>query len=208
MHVDEDVSLLKMMMFDSPQATIETVGRTLSGRRKKSIDDQPLMPAAVLVLMLPKDGECSILFTKRAEGVEHHKGEISFPGGSKEPEDHDFLETALRETSEEMGIRCEDVKILGELDDVETRSRFGVRVFVGAIPYPYPFKPSPREIAEVLEVPIRVLADTANWREEVRWVDGQSNKAYCYAYGEHLIYGATARIVAQFLEIIPNTPGP
>ena len=195
-------------MFDTPEATIETVRRTLSTRKKKSIDDQPLMPAAVLVLLLPKDGECSILLTKRAEEVVHHKGEISFPGGSKEAEDRDFLATALRETSEEMGINGDDVKILGELDDVVTRTQFGVRVFVGTIPYPYPYKPSAREIAEVLEVPIRDLADTANWREEARWVDGQYYKVYSYAYGKHLIYGATARILAQFLEIIPQTSGP
>ena len=195
-------------MDNRPEPTIEAVGRILSTREKKSIDDHPLTPAAVLLLLLPKDGESCVLLTRRSEEVEHHKGEVSFPGGGKDPEDKDFLATALRETHEEMGINREDVTILGELDDVDTRSHFRVRVFVGTIPYPYPFKPSASEIAEVLEVPVRELTNPANRREEVRWTDGQAFKEYSYAYGEHLIFGATARIVTQFLELIPGTSGP
>ena len=186
---------------------MQAVRRILSTRKKKSVHDQSLIPAAVLLLLYPKDGEYCILLNKRTEEVEHHKGEISFPGGAKDPLDKDFLDTALRETYEEMGIRPENVTILGQLDDVATQSHFGVRVFVGTIPYPYPFNPSAIEIAEVLEAPIRELLDPVNRREEVRWVDGEASKAYCYAYGEHLIFGATARIVTQFLELFPNTSG-
>jgi len=184
---------------------IEAVRRILSTYKKKSIHDQSLMPAAVLILLYPKDGEHCILLNKRTDEVEHHKGEISFPGGAKDPEDRDFLDTALRETYEEMGVKPEDVTILGQLDDVATRSRFGVRVFVGTIPHEYPFKSSAIEIAEVLEVPMSGLLDPANRREEVRWVDGKVSKAYCYAYGEHLIFGATAQIVTQLLELLPDT---
>ena len=165
------------------------------------------MPAAVFLLLYPKNGEYCILLNVRTQEVEHHKGEISFPGGGKDPEDGDFLDTALRETHEEMGISPEDITLLGELDDVATRSNFGVRVFVGTMPYPYPFKPHAREIAEVLEVPISELLDPANRREEVRWMNGQNSTAYCYAYGEHLIFGATAQIVTQFLELLPDTVG-
>ena len=139
--------------------------------------------------------------------MEHHKGEISFPGGGKDPGDKDYLDTALRETYEEMGIRPEDVTVLGQLDDVVTRSRFGVRVFVGAIPHPYTFTPSCREVAEVLEVGLRDLQDPANRREEVHWLNGKTSKAYCYAHGSHLIFGATAQIMTQFLELLPDTAG-
>ncbi|MCE2464196.1 MAG: CoA pyrophosphatase [Dehalococcoidia bacterium] len=187
-------------------STIEgMIGGVLSARKKVTVRDQSLMPAAVLLLMYPKDGKYCILLQKRTDGVEHHKGEISLPGGSKDPEDRDFLDTALREVHEEMGIRPEDVTVLGDLDDVVTRTQFGIRVFVGTIPYPYPFKPSPVEIAEVLEVPVVELMSPANRREEARWVDGRVSKAYSYAYKEHLIFGATAQIVTQFLELLPGT---
>lgn len=185
-------------------ATIEAVKRILSSRQTKSLHDPSLMPAAVLLLLYPKDGEYCILLNKRSDQVEYHKGEVSFPGGGKDPEDKDFLDTALRETFEEMGVKPDDVTVLGQLDDVATRSSFEVRVFVGTIPYPYPYRPSAREISKVLEVPIRGLLDPANRREEVRWLDGKVSKAYCYVYGEHLIYGATAQILTQFLELLPG----
>lgn len=184
----------------------ETIRRVLSARKKVAVQDQSLMPAAVLLLLYPKDGEYCILLQKRTDGVEHHKGEISLPGGSRDLDDRDFLDTALREVHEEMGIRPEAVTVLGDLDDVVTRSQFGIRVFVGTIPYPYPFKPSPVEIAEVLEVPVAELLSSANRREEVRWVDGRVSKAYSYAYKEHLIFGATAQIITQFLELLPDAP--
>ena len=186
---------------------IESLKRTLANLSNRPVHDPSLIPAAVLLLLYPKDGEYCILLNKRTEEVEHHKGEISFPGGTRDPEDRDFLETALRETHEEMGIRPEDVTLLGELDDVVTRTGFGVRVYVGTIQYPYPFRPSAVEIAEVLEVPIRQLLDPSNRREEVRWENGKTSTAYSYTYGGHLIFGATARIMTQFLELLPAALG-
>ena len=184
-------------------SVIEELKRTLSNRQPKSVSDLSLRPAAVLLLLYPKDGEYCILFNKRSEDVEYHKGEISFPGGGRDPEDKDFLDTALREAQEEMGISPGDVTVLGQLDDVVTRSDFGVRVFVGTIPYPYPFKPLAIEVAEVLEVPIRELQDPANQQKELRWQDGKAATVTSYAYGEHLVWGATAQMVTQFLTLLP-----
>ncbi len=180
--------------------------QVLSQRVKKNITDSDLMPAAVLLLLYAKEGAYHVLLNKRSELVEHHKGEISFPGGARDPEDRDFLDTALRETEEEMGVSRGDVTILGELDDIVTRSNFGVRVFVGTIPYPYPFKPSQDEIAEVLEVPLSVLQDPANLRQDARWVDNQLTTSYAYACGEHLVFGATATILEQFLDLLAQVP--
>ena len=95
------------------------------------VDGAGLMPSAVMVLLYPKDGEYCILLNKRSEQVEHHKGEISFPGGARDSDDRDSLETALRETEEEMGIKRGDITVLGEMDEVATRSQFRVQVFAG-----------------------------------------------------------------------------
>lgn len=185
-------------------STLDSLKQALRGRVNYTITDPNLMPAAVMLLLYPKDGEYCVLLNKRSEVVEHHKGEISFPGGARDPEDQDFLDTALRETEEEMGISRADVTVLGQLDDVVTRSNFGVRVFIGTIPYPYAFNPSAIEIAEVLEVPIPALLDPANLRHETRLVDGLATTVRSYAYHEHLVFGATAKILQQFLETVED----
>jgi len=136
--------------------------------------------------------------------VEHHKGEISFPGGARDPVDRDSLDTALRETEEEMGIDRSDVAILGEMDEVVTRSHFKVNVYVGTIPYPYVFNPSVAEIAEVLEIPLTNLNEPLNHRVETRWDDGVPVTSRSYAYNEHLVFGATAKILQQFLELLED----
>jgi 8-oxo-dGTP pyrophosphatase MutT (NUDIX family) len=168
------------------------------------LEDPSLIPAAVLLLLYPKDGDYCVLLNKRSELVEHHKGEISFPGGAQDPQDKDLLDTALRETEEEMGIRRADVTVLGELDEVATRSRFRVRVFVGTIPYPYSFQPSAVEIEEVLEVPLTALRDASNLRVETRWEQRGSVTSYAYAYHGHVVFGATARILQQFLDLLES----
>lgn len=184
------------------QSPPDIVSRAAGRRVRRTTADPSLTPAAVLLLLYPKDGDYCVLLNKRSELVEHHKGEISFPGGAQDPEDKDLRDTALRETEEEMGIRRADVTILGELDEVATRSRFRVRVFVGTIPYPYSFQPSAVEIDEVLEVPLTALRDASNLRVETRWEQSGPVSSYAYAYNGHLVFGATARILQQFLELL------
>ncbi|MCH8109356.1 MAG: CoA pyrophosphatase, partial [Chloroflexi bacterium] len=147
-----------------------------------------------------------VLLNKRSNHVEHHKGEISFPGGAKDQEDNTLRDTAIRETHEEMGILPEDIEILGELDDVATRSRFLMRPYVGTIPYPYDFKPFEAEVAEVIEVPISHLLDEENHRDETRIVDGELSYSPSYAYNGHVVFGATARVLKQFLELLETAP--
>ena len=185
-----------------PPSPLDLVAQTLERRVNHIVTDASLMPAAVMVLLYPKDGDYCVLLNKRSQEVEHHKGEMSFPGGARDPEDRDFLDTALRETEEEMGIAQADVKVLGRLDDITTRTDFAVAVFVGTIPYPYVFNPSAVEIAEVVEVPYSALVDPANHRYETRLTDGQLETVVSYAYEEHLVFGATARILDQFLETV------
>ena len=182
----------------------ELVKRALADRELERVPEDGLKPAAVMVLLYRKEDDYCVLLNKRSEGVEYHKGEISFPGGARDPEDAGHLETALRETEEEMGISRADVNVLGEMDEVATRSRFRVRVFAGTIEYPYDFKPSADEIAEVVEFPITALKDPGNRRVETHWQQGKAINTYSYAYGEHLVFGATAKILQQFVGLLDD----
>ena len=184
----------------------EVVRRVLREHPRKTITDPSLTPAGVLLLLYPKDGQLCVLLNKRTNDVEHHKGEISFPGGQKDEEDATLRDTALRETNEEMGIRPEDVDLLGELDDMPTSSRFLISTHVGTIPYPYKFKPSETEVAEVLEVPILSLMDDDAVRDEVRIVEGELVSSPSYSYGGHVIFGATARVLKRFIELLDTAP--
>ena len=169
--------------------------------------DATLVPASVMVLMYPKDGEYCILLNKRTHTVEHHKGEVSFPGGRKDEGDKTLLDTALRETHEEMGVRPQDVEVLGRLNDTPTSTGFLIAPFIGTIPYPYDFSPSDEEVAEVLEVPVRELMDESSRRDEVRIVDGALVNAPAYAHRGHLIHGATGRLLEQIVQRVSSAPG-
>lgn len=176
----------------------------LASRPGILLESNSLKPAAVLLLVYPRDGQLHVLFSKRTDEVEYHKGEISFPGGAQDPQDADLVATGVRETYEEMGVRPEDLSILGHLDDVTTNSsRFLIRTYVGTIPYPYDFKINHREVAEVLEVPLGALLDPLNRRDDVLLErDGGLVKSYAYVYDHNVIWGATARILTQFLSVV------
>lgn len=186
------------------ELTLELIQSTLAERQQHAPAAEGLIPAAVMLLLYPKDGEFCVLLNKRSMEVEHHKGEMSFPGGARDPEDRDFEDTARRETEEEMGIARDDITILGRLDDNVTRSNFLVKVFVGTIPYPYEFQPSSVEIAEVVEIPMSVLRDPATLRWDSRIEDGNRVAVKSYGYQQHLVYGATAKILDQFLDTLED----
>ncbi len=177
----------------------------LAQREKRDIVlcNAPLSPAAVLLPLYKKHGEYHILLTRRTQKVEHHKGQISFPGGARHEHDRGIRDTALRETFEEIGVRPEDVQILGELDNMGTlTSNYLVTPFVGIIPYPYELTVNRDEIEKLIEVPLSALADEKNHREEVYVIEGIKFKAIMFDYRGHVIWGATARILEQFLDLL------
>ena len=132
-----------------------------------------------------------------------HQGEIAFPGGRLEPEDKDMTACALRECWEEMGITPKDVDVLGSMNGRMTRTNFIVWPTVGVIPYPYNFKPDPREVAEVIEISLRKLLDGSADRHEARLEsDGELIRRLAYGFDEHLVFGATAWILTDLLDII------
>lgn len=179
------------------------IRKALSGRRRRRLDEEGLERAAVLVPFYEGDGELYLLLTKRTETLSRHKGEISFPGGGVKEGDADLLATALREAAEEVGLKPEDVEIVGELDDAVTAaSGFVVTPLVGFIPYPYPFQVNQIEIAELIHLPFAVLRQPWRFRVETRTRDGKNIPVYFYTYGPHVIWGLTARILNQLLELI------
>lgn len=178
------------------------IKRILARRNKSFLKEEGLSQAAVLIPFFRKKGESYILFTRRTDKVKHHKGQISFPGGRHDEKDKDLLTTALRETWEEMGIQPKDVRILGELDDICTVTDFCVAPFVGFIPYPYPFRVNPYEIEEVLEIPLSVLLERGKFRQEIHERKGEPFPVFFYQYQKHTIWGATARILKQLLDLL------
>ena len=183
---------------------IESIRARLAAYAPAYVEDKSLTRAAVLLPLYERNGELHVLFTRRSELVEHHKGQISFPGGMHDATDGDLRFTAVRETFEEIGVAIDHVEIIGQLDEMVTISNFLVRPFVGRItePGPYPFVHSEIEVAEILEVPLQHLRDEANLVVEPRIYQGREMMAYTWRWQHHLIWGATARILKQFLDVL------
>ena len=167
-----------------------------------------MVPSAVLLPLFLKQGEYHILFTKRTEKVKEHKGQISFPGGAYEERDGTLLNTALRECTEEIGLAADEVEVLGELDDVPTiASDFVISPFVGVIPWPYPFRLDTREVERIIEVPVSWLMDKGNIHQEMETLRDEPITTNFYHYRGEEIWGASVRILHQFLEIYSRVIG-
>ena len=184
----------------------ESVREAVEGYEAQRLEGDDLVPAAVMVLLYERDGEEHLLFQVRTHHVEHHKGEISLPGGTQDPEDDTLLVTALRETEEEIGVSTDHIEIYGRLDDTPTRSNFVMSPFVGAItaPGPYPFEFAEIEVAELLEVPLSRLLSG----EALEWTEPRPGmRMPAFRHGEHLIFGATARVIDSLVRIIGPAVG-
>jgi 8-oxo-dGTP pyrophosphatase MutT (NUDIX family) len=177
----------------------EEIRKVLNSRNKLVLSREGVVTAAVLLALFRNESGFQVVLTKRSNHVEHHKGEISFPGGKLDDTDPDLLFCALRETHEEIGVLPGDVRILGELDDAYTfATSFLVVPFVGVIPYPYRFSPNKREIDEVLIVPLKVFFDPVCRKVEQWNFQGHSVPMVFYEWNGHTIWGATARILDHF----------
>lgn len=186
--------------------TLRQIKDILGNRNPEPIEKEKsdFIHAAVLIPIFMESGGYKVLFTQRTNKVEHHKGQISFPGGSIEEGDRSLLDTALRESCEEIGLLREDVEILGQIDDTLTvASNFIVRPFVGHIPYPYPFKINPLEVAKIITVPIAIFFSKEAYRERdpIDFVDPIYDGPI-YEYEDNIIWGATARIMENFIQIV------
>lgn len=174
----------------------------LAQRQKQPIVNANLTPSAVLLPIYEKQGQYHILFIKRSEKVKEHQGQISFPGGTRDEGDRTLLDTALRECAEEIGLRSDDIEVLGELDDAVTvTSNYVVTPFVARIPWPYHFKLNGDEVDKIIEVPLPALLDRNCRHQKTEIWNGEEVDASAYHYREWVIWGATARILYSFLDI-------
>jgi len=185
------------------------IKNTLKDRRPRAIEDpgRNHPHAAVLIPLLDDGGVWKILFTKRTDRVEHHKGEISFPGGAVDNGDRSMEATALREAHEEVGIHPGDAEVLGRLDDFLTMvSGFVVHPVVARIPYPYDFVISRAEVARLILAPVSLFkAGSPRVRTDFP-VDyqGVTYRSVAYEYNGDVIWGATARIMKNFMEVLED----
>jgi 8-oxo-dGTP pyrophosphatase MutT (NUDIX family) len=158
--------------------------------------------AAVLVPLYGDPANPTIVFTERRSDLRRHAGEISFPGGRREGPDEELLTTALREAEEEIGLPAERVELLGALPPIGTFvTNYKVHPFVGTIPADAPLDPSPTEVEQVLRFEAAELRERFAMRRLIRM--GLPVRSPTYKMEEHLIWGATARILGEFLSRLP-----
>ena len=181
---DLGASLREVLLDPAEAAGLDVHGRT---------------DAAVLVPLFVRDGEVHAVFTRRRDDLRRHAGEISFPGGRADAEDADLTVTALREAHEEIGLEPAAVELVGALQPTPTiATDYAVYPFVGLIEPGLEWTLSPREVAEVLEFGLGELRAGYGRRRLVR--RGLPFRTDVYVVGEHLIWGATARILGDLLD--------
>jgi len=174
--------------------------------RQHFLAQQPLKPAAVLLLVVNHPGDPTVVFTQRNADLADHAGQISFPGGRCDDADCTPERTALREAEEEVGIPAERVEILGRLPQYLTSTGYAVTPVVGWAEPPLTFRPDPREVADVFEVPLAFLLDAGNHRYESALQRGRLRNYWAMPYGERFIWGATAGMLVTFHRILAPKP--
>lgn len=161
-------------------------------------------PAAVLVPLIYDTGGWQLLFTRRTETVQSHKGQVSFPGGGAEPGDSSPEDTASREAYEEIGLASHDITLFGRLPYIITISNFIITPVLARIPWPYTFLLSHEEVTRVFTIPLAWLADGQNWEERpYQRSNGKVENVIFYRlYDEETLWGITARITLDLLKIL------
>jgi 8-oxo-dGTP pyrophosphatase MutT (NUDIX family) len=157
--------------------------------------------AAVLIPLIRFEDEWHLLYTRRGDKVETHKGQVSFPGGACDPGEETPEQTALREAHEEIGVRPQEVKVLGRLVSMITITSFHVTPVVGLIPWPYAFRVENAEVARVFTMPLAWLANKSN-RWELSLPGRKLGLIVYHPYDGELLWGATALMTDNFLKVL------
>lgn len=168
----------------------------------------PLTPAAVLVPLVLRPEEITVLLTKRTAHLAAHAGQVSFPGGRLEESDTGAADAALRETEEEIGLARERVELIGRLDTYVVRTGFEVTPLVGFVTPPFTIAPDEFEVAEVFEVPLAFILDPRNHQRQSR-IDfgGVKREFWVFPYRDYFIWGATAGMLINLYEVLRASSG-
>jgi 8-oxo-dGTP pyrophosphatase MutT (NUDIX family) len=192
----ETADLLRLLRarLDSVESPDETAPRRGDGDLNgvPAPTGQALRPAAVLAPLVLHDGPARLVLTERAAHLNQHAGQISFPGGRVETDRETSAEAALREVEEEIGIRPDQVELIGRFDAYETVTGFRVTPYVGVVRPDYRITADPNEVADVFEAPFEFLMDSANHRRESRVWQGSQRYFYAMPWQGRYIWGATA----------------
>lgn len=191
----------------------EDVRRVLAGREPGAhgdvgpgTDDTGLRAASVLVPLFEHAGDTGIVFVRRSEDLGAHAGQIAFPGGGRDTGE-DELACALREAQEEIGLPPEQVEVIGRLDRYATITRYLVSPFVARLrQWPLPLAPDPREVAGILTVPVSRLTQPGALRTVTRETLAGPREINFFVVDEDVIWGATARMLRQMLELSLGRP--
>lgn len=152
----------------------------------------PLTPAAVLVPLVMRSAGLQVLLTQRTDHLNDHAGQVSFPGGRRENSDAGSVQTALRETREEIGLTENFIEVVGLLDDYETGTGFRITPVVSFVSEGFTLDLDSFEVAEAFEVPLDYLFDPANHQRRSREFNGRRRHYYLFEYGDRVVWGATA----------------
>lgn len=167
----------------------------------RNLDEPHVGEAAVLVALFELDEQLYFLLTKRTLQVSTHKGDVSFPGGVRHREDSSMLGTALRETEEELGIPAQQIEVLGQFHQYMAITQYVVTPYVGFLSQGFTVTPNPREVESVLSVPASFFRDTeavVEYRKRL----GKRTPIYVYDFKGNTIWGLTAKIIRDFIEVL------
>jgi 8-oxo-dGTP pyrophosphatase MutT (NUDIX family) len=193
--------MMKRVAFDP-----ERLRRSLEAHERLAVALDGFMPAAVLVPIVTEPGQPDrLLFTERRHDLSTHAGQIAFPGGKQDAEDTDAPSTAIRETTEELGIEPAAIEVLGLLDEVPTPTRFVITPIVARVRGPFQMHPNPAEVASVFAADLASLADPARYQSNgSRSFLGVTYEMHEYRWEPHRIWGATARMVHQLMTLLTS----
>ena len=181
---------------------LETTLKQYSGKKHEALGSGP--PAAVSVLFNVTNGEPCVLMIRRAETLRNHSGQWAFPGGMIEQCDDSPMHAALRETDEELGIKSSDIDIWCQMPPIDTSTGYEVWPYAGRVTDGVKITPEVTEVADVVNVPVRVFVDAGSRRSITVVRKSGVRKLTAYAYEDRIIWGASAQIIANTINIVMN----
>lgn len=197
----------RIAIIDRLDRSFETYGVRSSSRGDHDLNPgmlpgTELREAAVLVPLVERPEGLTMMLTQRTDHLDHHPGQISFPGGHIEEDDASPEDAALREAEEEVGLERTQVEIIGRLDQYVTRTGFSITPIVGLVHPEYSISPDEFEVADVFEVPLAFLLDASNHRRDSRVYKGTKREFYAMPFGDYYIWGATAGMIRNLYDVL------